>query len=53
MRAYELWTKFELGGPIGDYIGFWRRPIMGYATNLSPGLIYSGKVMKEDLADGV
>ena len=30
----ELRTKFRLGGPKGDYIGFWGGPIKGYTTNL-------------------
>ena len=25
------------GGPIGDYVGFWGRPIKGYTTNLVQG----------------
>ena len=32
--SHELRTEFRLGGPIGDYIGFWRGPIKGYTTNL-------------------
>ena len=28
------------GGPIGDYIGFWKGPIKGCTTNFSPGLIW-------------
>ena len=24
--SFELWTIFRLGGPIGDYIGFWGGP---------------------------
>ena len=31
---YELRTKFRLGGPTGDYIGFWEGRIKGYTTNL-------------------
>ena len=34
---HELRTKFRLGGPIGDYIGCWGRPIKGYTTNLVQG----------------
>ena len=34
----ELRTKCRLGGPTGDYIGFWGGPIKkGYTTNLVQG----------------
>ena len=34
---YELRAKVRLGGPIGDFIGFWGGPITGYSTNLVQG----------------
>ena len=37
MPFYDLRTKSRLGGPIGDYIGFWGGPIKGYTTNLGQG----------------
>ena len=36
-NPHELRTKFNLGGPIGDYLGFWGGPIKGYTTNLVQG----------------
>ena len=35
--SYELRTKFRLGVPIVEYVGFWRGPINGNTTNLVQG----------------
>ena len=35
---HELRTKFRLGGPIGDKLGFFGGPIKGYTKNYWPGL---------------
>ena len=34
---YELRTKVRLGGPIGEYIGFWGGPIKEYTRTLVQG----------------
>ena len=38
----ELRTKFKLGGPIGDYIGFWGGPIKGYTASFVQGSCDTG-----------